>query len=114
MLNRAGHVLAVLLIAAAVAGFAYAAWSWAGLTMAGLAEAGAYGWSLHRNEWEDCPRCGARGRHHGMIASRARHGCGRCDGTGGEVVRLGVRVFRPARAQELLRHAGVDRPWWRG
>jgi hypothetical protein len=93
------------------------AWAMFGVLGAmGISIIGVVLWivSLHVKEWSDCPGCEGKGKHHGIYAQRSFSGCGRCEGTPGRVVRMGVRFYRPARARELQQAAGVDRPSWRG
>lgn len=76
---------------------------------------GGYAWSIHRRVWADCPRCKGDVKSRGSIFTRAwSPRCGRCGATG-KVVRLGVRLFRPGLAAQLLQDAGrTNAPTWRG
>lgn len=100
-------------IAAALA-VAWAMYGIGGLMLAGLGLTGAWWSSLFLKEWSDCPACGGGSKHRGAYARSSFSLCGRCEGTSGRVVRLGLRIVRPARARELLASAGLDRPMWRG
>ncbi len=86
-----------------------------GLMLVGLGVLAAWIASLFLKEWSDCPACGGGSRHRGVYARQSFSLCGRCAGTSGRVVRLGLRIWRPSRARALLDAAGAgDRPLWRG
>lgn len=107
--------MTLLLLAAAAVAFliARAAFGPAGIVLWATVIAAGYGYSLWRNETSDCPRCSGRGRHKGILARKSGHRCSRCEGSPGQVIRLGVRVLRPGRARELVPSERRDR-WWRG
>jgi hypothetical protein len=62
--------------------------------------AGLYLWSLWRDPWRPCRRCGGSKVHRGRIWTGTS---GRCTGCGGEgqFPRLGVKLLTPGRARAL-------------